>query len=89
MRGLCVELWSHHQSIFSLKMKWQIGRQKQEMVYNTRVQVRGLITSREDISTLQHPFQERLPANPMLFEYLIMLVLYFFIKKKYFYFLLF
>ena len=78
MRELYVEIWSHHQSIFSLKMKWQIGRQKKEKVCNTRVQVWGLITSKEGISTRQCTFEERLPVNLMLFEYLIILVLYYF-----------
>ena len=77
VRIVCWDLESPPINFFSLKMKWQIGCQKQEKVCNTRVQVRGLITSREGISTLQRPFQERLPVNPMLFEYLIMLVLYF------------
>ena len=50
-----VNKWSRHQSfVFGV-----IGTPK--LVYETRVWIRGLIMRREDISTLQHPFNERLP----------------------------
>ena len=61
---------------------WTPKKKKKEKIYNTRVQVRGLITNKEDISTLQRPFQERLPVNLTLFEILITLVLFFLLFKK-------
>ena len=77
MRELCVEIWSRHQSIFFIKNEMANWRPKKKKVFNTIVQVRGLIMSMEGISTLQRPFQEQLPISLMLFEYLITLVLFF------------
>ena len=62
-------------------------KEEEEKICNTRVQVRGLITNKEGISTLQRPFQERLPVNLTLFEILITLVLFFcYLKKNYLFF---
>ena len=73
---------------FFIKNEMADWTPKRRKVCNTRVQVRGLITSREGISTLQRPFRERLPVNPILFEYLIMLVLYILLKRIFLFFAL-
>ena len=65
-------------------MKWWIGHQKEEKASNTRIQVQVLITSREGIGTLQSSVQEWLPVSLMLFEYLITLVLSYFLKFFFF-----
>ena len=50
-------VWSRHQSfIFGVIVTLKL-------VYETRVWIQGLIMHREDISTLQHPFNEWLPIH--------------------------
>ena len=57
--------WSRHQSFVSGVIETP------KLVYETRVWIRGLITCREGISTLQRPFKKRLPICSLSFDDII------------------